>query len=202
LSNTTTFYIKQPQDDMSKYRGAPSASAALLFGLLSSGISAQASSSSPSCTSYLYTVPSLGTFTNFANYTFSNLDNTLPAGLTASDDTTIGDLPYSQVYEASNVVVRDGFMQLMVPGGQTAAPYSSAQVMTEETDIMYASVRTTAILASPAGTVNGESTIECVIYPRSWHHLPRSQSKEPAVEEELVQSFQLAMSANSQRHPY
>jgi len=147
---------------MSAHRGASIASATFLYLLLSTTTVAQASSSSPACTSYLYTVPSLGTFTNLANYTFGNLDNTLPAGLTASDDTTVGDLPYSQVYEASNVVVRDGFMQLMVPGGQTAAPYSSAQVMTEETDIMYASVRTTAILASPAGTVNGESAFNSV----------------------------------------
>jgi len=141
---------------MSAPRGVTAARVAFLYSLLCAQTTAQASPSSPACTSYLYTVPSLGTFTNFANYTFGNLDNTLPAGLAASDDTTVGDLPYSQVYEASNVVVRDGFMQLMVPGGQTEAPYSSAQVMTEETDIMYASVRTTAILASPAGTVNGE----------------------------------------------
>jgi len=142
---------------MSAPRGVTAARVAFFCSLLWSQTTAQASPSSPACTSYLYTVPSLGTFTNFANYTFGNLDNTLPAGLVASDDTTVGDLPYSQVYQASNVVVRDGFMQLMVPGGQTAAPYSSAQVMTDETDIMYASVRTTAILASPAGTVNGES---------------------------------------------
>jgi len=148
---------------MSTHQRRSTASAALLYLLLASRTTAQPSLSSPACTSYLYTVPSLGTFTNFANYTFGNLDNTLPAGLTASDDTTVGDLPYSQVYEASNVVVRDGFMQLMVPGGQTAAPYSSAQVMTEETDIMYASVRTTAILASPAGTVNGKSRFDSVL---------------------------------------
>jgi len=149
---------------MIAHREVSTARIAFLFLLLWAHTTAQASPSSPACTSYLYTVPGLGTFTNFANYTFGNLDNTLPAGLIASDDTTIGDLPYSQVYEASNVVVRDGFMQLMVPGGQTAAPYSSAQVMTEETDIMYASVRTTAILASPAGTVNGELTSESVLF--------------------------------------
>jgi len=151
---------------MSVPRGVTAARVVFFCSLLCAQTTAQASPSSPACTSYLYTVPSLGTFTNFANYTFGNLDNTLPAGLTASDDTTVGDLPYSQVYEASNVVVRDGFMQLMVPGGQTAAPYSSAQVMTEETDIMYASVRTTAILASPAGTVNGELAFNSVACSR------------------------------------
>jgi len=150
---------------MAPQRSSSLISSFALLPLLFQTVLAQSSTTTPSCTSYLYTVPFLGTFTNFANYTFTNLDGSLPAGLVATDGRTIGDAPYSQIYQASNVVVRDGFLQLMVPGGQMQAPYSSAQVTTQQTDIIYASVRTTAILATPAGTVNGEFLLrESILY--------------------------------------
>ncbi|CAN8096084.1 unnamed protein product [Discula destructiva] len=59
-------------------------------------------------------------------------------------------------YEASNVVVGGGYLNLKVPGGQTAPPYSSAEVSTTVSNILYASVRTVAILSEPAGVCNGQ----------------------------------------------
>lgn len=79
----------------------------------------------------------------------------LPEGLAVST-WTIGDAPYSHQFEASNVVVGGGYLNLKVPGGQTAPPYSSAEMSTTVSNIKYASVRTVAILSEPAGVCNGE----------------------------------------------
>lgn len=78
----------------------------------------------------------------------------LPAGLYAST-WQVGDAPYTHRYDASNVVVGGGYLNLKVPGGQTAHPYSSAEVSTTVANIKYASVRTVAILSEPAGVCNG-----------------------------------------------
>ncbi|KAK2016823.1 concanavalin A-like lectin/glucanase [Colletotrichum eremochloae] len=75
----------------------------------------------------------------------------LPDGLYASTWPIGSDYKY----DASNVVVGGGYLNLKVPGGQTAKPYSCAEVSTTFSNIKYASVRTVAIFSEPAGVCNG-----------------------------------------------
>lgn len=90
--------------------------------------------------------------TKFANkkvWTFNG--KSLPEGLYSSDY-QVGN---THVYTPSGVKVRNGYLELTVPGGQKSKPYKSAEVATEIENIKYASVRTTAILSEPAGVCNG-----------------------------------------------
>lgn len=112
-------------------------------------------SATPSLVSGKYVVGSY-TYTNRLVFDFSTATS-LPAGLAVST-WSIGDAPYSQQYSASNVVVGGGYLNLKVPGQQTAPPYSSAEIATTASNIKYASVRTVAILSEPAGVCNGEWT--------------------------------------------
>ncbi|KAK5019376.1 concanavalin A-like lectin/glucanase domain-containing protein [Cryomyces antarcticus] len=98
-----------------------------------------------------------------ASYTNANTFNfagasALPAGLVASNY-QIGDAstkPYSRTFLPEDVIVSGGgYMQLKIPGGQTTAPLKCAQVVTAATNIKYASVRTTAIFSSVAGSCHG-----------------------------------------------
>ena len=49
----------------------------------------------------------------------------------------------------------DDALQLKVPGGQTSSPISGAEIYTNDRDILYGSVRTTAQISDVAGTTNG-----------------------------------------------
>jgi hypothetical protein len=99
-----------------------------------------------------YVVSRQAQFDNHATYTFDGLSD-LPAGLDRSLD-VIGS---THKYIAENVFVRDGYLQLLVNGGQTSMPYTGGQVVTSEHNIFHASVRTVAILSEPKGVCNGES---------------------------------------------
>lgn len=90
------------------------------------------------------------TFANHASYTFTG--SSLPAGLVASNYGVGG----THTFTMDNVVVRNGYLELLVNGAQTAMPYKSAQIETTVTNIKYASVRTVAILTEPAGVCNGK----------------------------------------------
>ncbi len=109
----------------------------------------------------LWTVPGAGGFTQFANYTFQNTATSPPSGLMASNY-IVADSPgtptatYNHSFIPADVTVSGGFLQLKVPGGQTQSPLKCAEVVTTLSDIHYASVRTTAIFSSVAGTVNGK----------------------------------------------
>ncbi len=109
----------------------------------------------------LWTVAGAGGFTQFVNYTFPITTTSLPSGLMASDY-TVADTPntptatYNHTFIPADVTVSGGFLQLKVPGGQTKSPLNCAEVITTLSDIHYASVRTTAIFSSVAGTVNGK----------------------------------------------
>lgn len=76
----------------------------------------------------------------------------LPDGLYTSVY-TVGEGTHQ--YTTSNVNVAGGYLQLKVPGGQKSMPYSGGEVATTEERILYASVRTVAILSEPAGVCNG-----------------------------------------------
>lgn len=95
--------------------------------------------------------------------TFTFPGTTLPTGLTIStypveeDKVTNGQGPkYDRIFERKNVVVRNGFMELRVPGGQTKNPISCAEVGTTF-EVQYGSIRTYAILAEEHGVCNGRS---------------------------------------------
>lgn len=98
-----------------------------------------------------YIVDRQARFSNKAVCTFTGL-NTLPEGLYASN------YPSSAFHSfvPSNVIVRNGYLQLVVKGRQTKLPYKCAEVATNIENIKYASVRTTAILSEPAGVCNGK----------------------------------------------
>ncbi|KAK5943856.1 hypothetical protein PMZ80_003137 [Knufia obscura] len=128
------------------------------------------------------TIEGAGTFMKSATYTFPG--TTLPEGLHRSPD-LIRDqdygAPYNHIFEAKNVVVKDGFLNIIVPGGQNPASapnqaISSAEVFTTESDILYASVRTHAIFSTEPGTCqssffyktdNQETDIEYLSDPTS-----------------------------------
>ncbi|KAI9826997.1 MAG: hypothetical protein M1826_006476 [Phylliscum demangeonii] len=124
----------------------------------------------------LWLVAGLGAFTTAKTYTFTG--TTLPAGLAASSYTVhdAAPAPYSHIFLPADVSVAAGYLQLKVPGGQTASPLQSAEVTTTAANILYGSVRTTAILGAAAGTCNGmffyksdsqEMDIEYLSDPRS-----------------------------------
>jgi hypothetical protein len=109
-------------------------------------------------------------FKNRKVYTFNG--PSLPDGLEASgdfiQDTTYRNtknIPYNHQFDASNVQVSNGFLNLKVPGGQhpisptrnnpNGTPISCAEVITTECNIKYASVRTNAILSNVPGTCQG-----------------------------------------------
>jgi hypothetical protein len=109
-------------------------------------------------------------FRNRKVYTFNGAS--LPAGLQASEDfiqdTTyrnINNIPYNHRFDAVNVKVSNGFLNLKVPGNQhpssptrnnpNGTPISCAEVITTECNIKYASVRTKAILSNVPGTCQG-----------------------------------------------
>jgi len=94
-----------------------------------------------------------GEFSHSKIFAF-NQTNTLPDGLIASNY-DVGNPPYQTNYSPSNAVVRDGYLELIVPGGQGSGGISSGQVEMTESNILYASVRTVAILSQPAGVCNG-----------------------------------------------
>jgi hypothetical protein len=96
------------------------------------------------------------------NLSFSFDGSSLPGGLSASDY-TVGSSPLTHSFSPSNVVVSGGYMQLNVPGGQTASPIGCSEVSTDVSNILYASVRTVAVLSDPAGVCNGKSLPVCLL---------------------------------------
>ncbi|KAL0941413.1 glycoside hydrolase family 16 protein [Colletotrichum truncatum] len=96
-----------------------------------------------------YIVDGQFSFTNRAIFNFAGATS-LPSGLYRSTY-SVG----THVYQAANAVVSGGYLNLKVPGGQTAQPYRSAEVVTVVNNIKYASVRTVAIFSGPAGVCNG-----------------------------------------------
>jgi len=108
-------------------------------------------------------------FANKAVYTFES--GQLPAGLAASN--------YgggARTFTPNNVRFSNNYLELLVNGGQTQMPYTCSEVTTTVSNILYGSVRTTAILTDPAGVVNGmffyksdtqESDIEWLSDPQS-----------------------------------
>jgi Glycosyl hydrolases family 16 len=108
-----------------------------------------------------WVVPGTGTFTNKSLFTFTG--STLPAGLSASNyevDDQSGGAPFNHVFDPANVAISGGYLNLKVPGGQNPTSntaISSAEIVTN-TNILYGSVRTNAILSTVPGTCQGKSS--------------------------------------------
>ena len=126
--------------------------AAAAFGLARAAPSTKVSKRSPQpdLVDGKYILNRQTSFSNHVVYTFES--GGIPDGLSASD------YPVGQTsYTTGNVFVQDGFLQLLVQGGQTEPPYTSGQISTDVSNILHGSVRTTAILSAPPGVCNGKS---------------------------------------------
>ena len=87
--------------------------------------------------------------------TFEFAGAALPTGLVASE-CPIGEAPYQHEYRRDNVVVSDGYLNLIVPGGQQDDEViCSAEISTDFT-VASARVETYAILTDVPGVCNGE----------------------------------------------
>lgn len=87
--------------------------------------------------------------------TFTFAGAALPTGLVASDG-PIGEAPYQHEYKPENAVVSDGFLNLIVNGGQQDDEVIwSGEVSTEFT-VASARVETYAILTDVPGVCNGK----------------------------------------------
>ena len=106
-------------------------------------------SADPELVNGTYIVDRQTQFNNHKSWTFTG--SSLPSGLEASNYAIGG----SQVYVPQNAYVQNGYLNLLVNGGQTAKPYKGGEVVTSISNIKYASVRTVAILTDPAGVCNG-----------------------------------------------
>lgn len=98
-----------------------------------------------------YIVDKRATYANKAVYTF---ENGIPSGLGVS---AYGAGSPRQ-FVTENARVRNGYLELLVNGGQKVQPYKCGEVVTKVTNIKYASVRTVAILTEPAGVCNGKNS--------------------------------------------
>lgn len=81
--------------------------------------------------------------------------NQVPSDLSISTYLVGSDgAPLAHTFDEKNVVIKDGYLQLTVPGGQTGDVISSAEVATTF-KLRHASVTTYAILTDTAGVCNG-----------------------------------------------
>lgn len=119
-------------------------------------------SGEPTFNGCTWNVEGAGKFRNKKVFTF--YESGLPNGLYASNymvwDTYNGQ-PYNHQFDPSNVYSDGDFLNLKVQG--TTAPaslpqqaISSAEIVTTENDILYASVRTNVIFSTVPGTCHGK----------------------------------------------
>lgn len=105
----------------------------------------------------LWTVDGVGSFTHTLTLDFSAL-NALPSDVLNISTDTINSTDTDtgpRQFTTSNVAVKDGALQLTVPGGQTiSSPITGAEVYTLEESILYGSVRTMMEVSSVSGTVS------------------------------------------------
>lgn len=116
----------------------------------------------------IWIVQGVGSFLNKATYTFTG--DTLPEGLQKSDyavqgrERDLGEgrprIPYNHRFDPENVQVLKGSLHLKVPGNQKPHrnhnnEISCAQIETNETNILYGSVRTKAMFSRVPGTCHG-----------------------------------------------
>ncbi|CAH0041124.1 unnamed protein product [Clonostachys rhizophaga] len=105
-------------------------------------------SAEPTFDNGVYVVSDTAQFSNHKQFTFEG--SSLPDGLYAAD----WGIDENWSVNRENVAVKDGYLVLTVPGGQSK-PYKSAEVDTTVGNILYGSVRTVAIFSQTPGVCNG-----------------------------------------------
>ncbi|KAF2837084.1 glycoside hydrolase family 16 protein [Patellaria atrata CBS 101060] len=107
-----------------------------------------------------FNVPDVGLFKHHDTFTFTG--SSVPDGIYVSDGELVRDTQqpgtgatFDHIFNARNVRVRNGFLELVVPGRQTTSPLESGQVGTWADDMLYLSARTTATFSSVPGTCHG-----------------------------------------------
>ena len=108
-------------------------------------------SAEPEIVNETYIVDRQTQFNNHASWTFTG--SSIPSGLEVSNYGIGG----NRVFLPQNAYIQNGYLNLLVNGGQTSMPYKCAEVVTSVSNIKYASVRTVAVLTEPAGVCNGTS---------------------------------------------
>ncbi|KAK3052670.1 hypothetical protein LTR09_006151 [Extremus antarcticus] len=142
-----------------------------------------------------------------ATTTWEFTGTTLPTGLAASDyHVGTSGAPLSHTFKSSNVVVADGALKLVVPGGQEGqSDISSAEVATTF-KTLYGSIKVEAIMTEVGGVCNGlffyqsdqqESDIEW-ISAKSSH----SNTDSPSGQRELQYTNQATAAGGKATHFY
>nr|POE47831.1 hypothetical protein CFP56_01160 [Quercus suber] len=112
----------------------------------------------------LYDADGVGSFTEFRTYSFdgsidnfSGQDNLFMSDYSQDDMSDSALATHNHNYDPANVYVDAPYVYLRVRGQDTsdASNISCAEMTTDESQILYASVRTTAIFSSEPGTVHG-----------------------------------------------
>lgn len=113
-------------------------------------------------------VPGVGSFDHRAVFEFTG--DVLPQGLHKSDftvqdterNTVDGpiQIPHNHRFDPDNVQIHNGTLHLKVPGQQRHHPMENnalrcAEIATDESKILYASVRTRAMFSREPGTCHG-----------------------------------------------
>ena len=111
-------------------------------------------SAEPELVNGTYIVDRQTQFNNHASWSFTG--SSIPSGLEVSNYGIGG----NRVFLPQNAYVQNGYLNLLVNGGQTAMPYKCAEVVTSVSNIKYASVRTVAVFTEPAGVCNGMTKSE------------------------------------------
>ena len=89
-----------------------------------------------------------------ATTTWHFAGNTIPTGLSVNEY-SVASTPVAHHFDKRNVHVEDGYLNLVVPGGQQGEhSISSAEIQTDITTL-YGSVRVWAILTETPGVCNG-----------------------------------------------
>ena len=117
----------------------------------SSAPASSGSASSGACQN----VEGAGVFSNHVTWDFTTL-NALPSDLVATTEKNKDPTaPYERVADPSLSTVSGGYLNMKVPGGQSSSPIKTAQLQTKEEGMLFASIRTTAILSSVQGICHG-----------------------------------------------
>ena len=162
----------------------------------------------------------VGTFMYNDTYTFES--GNLPAGLKITNGQNSPATPgarFAHRMTSSSVSFPDGYLHLTVTGGQDSDPIKGGEVSTSISDILYASVRTTAIFSPVPGTCHGlffyksdtqEIDIEYLTDPHSTSNpgngsIPLQLTNQPADgvhADESHQRYPAPGTATSEEHVY
>lgn len=129
----------------------------------------------------LWVVNGAGSFTTSKTITFTGTTLTSELVRSAYRVNDTEQPPYAAKYDhqfmPALATVSGGYLQLKVPGGQNTNPLQCSEVETSAQNILYASVRTTAILGGPAGTCNGKlARKSLLVMTQTAHSTPQACS--------------------------